>query len=114
LSGIRTGQKSVEFRRGRARQGDRAVFQCGSSILRGIIVKKDEGTLTDVLRQGNYKNIISIAHILREAITYLKGFYGTVEGTHAVYLNLIKGGPAPSRTHNSGIHGNILNILLLL
>jgi len=38
---IRTGQKTIELRRGRAREGDKAVFQCGRSILRGIIVKKE-------------------------------------------------------------------------
>jgi ASC-1-like (ASCH) protein len=26
---IRTGQKTIELRRGRAREGDKAVFQCG-------------------------------------------------------------------------------------
>jgi ASC-1-like (ASCH) protein len=37
---IRTGQKTIELRRGRAREGDKTVFQCGRNIFRGIIVKK--------------------------------------------------------------------------
>ena len=46
---IRTGQKSVELRRGRARQGDKAVFQRGQNILRGIILKKEEEILLTYL-----------------------------------------------------------------
>jgi len=45
---IRTGQKSIELRRGRAREGDKAVFQCGQNILRGIILKKEEGKKHEV------------------------------------------------------------------
>lgn len=41
----RTGQKSVELRRDRARQGDNAVFHRGQDILRGIILKKEKGVL---------------------------------------------------------------------
>jgi len=77
---IRTGQKTIEFRRGRAREGDKEFFQCGRNILRGIIVKKEEGSLTDVLRRDNFKNIIPITHSLEEAITYIKKLYGTIEG----------------------------------
>jgi hypothetical protein len=46
---------------------------------------KEEGSLTDVLRQGNYKKIIPSANDLDEAITYLKSLYGTVEGTFTAY-----------------------------
>lgn len=44
-----------------------------------FMVKKEEGSLEDILRQDNYKNIIPIAQSLQEAITYLKKLYGTVE-----------------------------------
>jgi ASC-1-like (ASCH) protein len=57
--------------------GDVAVFQSGRNILRGIIVKKEEGSLTDVLREDNYKNIIPSANTLEEAITYFKKLYRT-------------------------------------
>jgi len=58
---IRTGQKNIELRRGKAKKGDVAVFQCGKNILRRKIVKREEGKLTDVLRRDNYKNIISFS-----------------------------------------------------
>jgi len=84
---IRTGQKTIELRKGIARQGDKAVFQRGRGILRGIIVKKEIGSLTDVLRQDNYKRIIPIAHGLEEAITSFKGLCGTVEGRFTTLFN---------------------------
>ena len=77
---VRTGQKTIELRRGKAKEGDNAVFQSGRKILRGKIVKKEEGSLTDVLKQDNYKDIIPIAHSLEEAIAYLKNLYGTIDG----------------------------------
>ena len=42
---IRTGQKTIELRRGKAKKGDVAVFQCGRDILRREIIKKEEGSL---------------------------------------------------------------------
>jgi ASC-1-like (ASCH) protein len=40
---IKTGQKKIELRKGKAKSGEQAAFQCGKRILRGRIVKKDEG-----------------------------------------------------------------------
>lgn len=34
------------------------------------IIKREQGNLTDVLRQDNYKNIIPSANALKEAINY--------------------------------------------
>jgi len=83
---ILTEQKNIELRRGGTGQGDKAVFQCGRNILRGIIVKKEECSKTDVLRQNNYKNIIPSANNLEDAITHLKGLCGTVEGRFTTLL----------------------------
>jgi len=65
--------------------GDVILFQCGRSILRRKIIEKDEGKLTDVLRQDNYKNIIPSANTLEEAINYIKKLYGTTEGIFSAY-----------------------------
>jgi len=48
----RAGRKSVELRRGRARQGDNAVFQHGQNILRRIILKKEEDKKYEVAELG--------------------------------------------------------------
>jgi hypothetical protein len=47
---IRNGQKSIELRKGKCKNGDDAVFQCESKILRGKIIIKEEGTLKDLLK----------------------------------------------------------------
>jgi ASC-1-like (ASCH) protein len=82
---ISTGQKTIEPVRGKAKHDDDAVFQCGGNILRGDIFKRGEGSLTDVLRLDNYRNIIPSAQSLEEAITYLKRLYGTTEGAFTAY-----------------------------
>ena len=82
---IVNGQKNVELRKGKARKGDEAVFQCGKNILRRKIIKIEEGKLTDVLRQDNYKKVIFKANTLEEAINYIKKLYGTTEGVFTAY-----------------------------
>jgi len=82
---IRTGQKTIELRRGRAKGGDQAVFQCGRSLLRGKIVRKVEGTLSELLNDTNFKRAIPSAASAQEAEAYLKSLYGTTEGTFTAY-----------------------------
>ena len=65
--------------------GDVIVFQCGRNILRRKIIKREEGNLTDLVRQDNYKKIIPSDNILEEAINYIKKLYGTTEGVFTVY-----------------------------
>ena len=50
-------------------------------------VFSEEGNLTDVLREDNYKNLISSANTLQEAINYIKKLYGTTEGIFAALAN---------------------------
>jgi ASC-1-like (ASCH) protein len=82
---IVTGLRTIEVREGKAKKGDDAVFQCGKKVLRGKITKKEEGSLTDILRQDNYKNIVPIVNSFEEAIIYLKGLYRSDEGTFTAY-----------------------------
>ena len=42
--------------------------------------------MTDVLRQGNYEDIIPSANTLEEAINYLKKLYGTTERVFSAYF----------------------------
>jgi len=83
---IRTGKKNIEVRKGRAKRGNTAVFQCGRKTLRKKIVRREEGNLTELIRQDNYKNIIPSAETLEKAIDYIrKRLYGTTEGTFTAY-----------------------------
>jgi len=78
-------QKTVELRRGKGKRGDYAVFQCGRNIIRKRIIKREEGNLTAILRQDNYKNIIPIAQSLEEATIYLKSLYETINETFTAH-----------------------------
>ena len=53
---------------------------CRNILRRKKITKREEGNLTDVLRQDNYMNIIPSANTLEKAIDYIKKLYGTTEG----------------------------------
>ena len=82
---IKTGQKTIEIRKGRAKSGDQAVFQCGRNVLRGKIVRRDEGNLQTLLQSLNSKQIIPTANSAEEAKAYIKKLYGTTDGTFTAY-----------------------------
>jgi ASC-1-like (ASCH) protein len=82
---IKTGQKTIELRKGEAKAGDHAVFQCGRNILRGKIVRKDEGGLQTLLQTLSFKEIIPNANSVEEAEAYIKKLYGTTDGTFTAY-----------------------------
>jgi len=88
---IQTGKKTIELRKGKAKSGDQAVFQCGRNILRAKIIRKDEGNLPTLLQSLNFKEIIPTANSIEEATAYIKKLYGTADGTFAAYqFSLIK------------------------
>jgi len=82
---IKTGQKTIELRKGKAKAGDHAVFQCGRSILRGEIISKNEGMLSTLLRNLDFKEVIPSANSIEEAIAYIRKLYGTPDGTFTAY-----------------------------
>jgi ASC-1-like (ASCH) protein len=86
---IKTGQKTIELRKGKAKSGDQAVFQCGRKVLRGKIVKKDEGSLVTLLQSLNFKQIIPTANSVEEATAYINKLYGSTDGMFTAY-RLIK------------------------
>jgi len=82
---IKTGKKTIELRKGKAKSGDQAVFQCGRNILRAKIIRKDEGNLQTLLQSLNFKQIIPTANSAEEAKAYVKKLYGTTDGTFTAY-----------------------------
>jgi len=82
---IKMGQKRIELRKGKAKAGDQAVFQCGRNILRGKIIRKHEGNLHALLRSLNFIEIIPTAHSVEEAEAYIKKLYGTTGETFTAY-----------------------------
>jgi ASC-1-like (ASCH) protein len=82
---IQTGKKTIELRKGKAKSGTQAVFQCGRNILRGKIVRKFEGNLQTLLQSLNFKQIIPAATSAEEAKAYIRKLYGTTDGTFTAY-----------------------------
>jgi ASC-1-like (ASCH) protein len=82
---IETGRKTIELRKGKAKSGDQAVFQSGRNILRGKIVRRDEGNLQTLLQSLNFKQIIPTANSVEEAKAYVKKLYGTTDRTFTAY-----------------------------
>jgi ASC-1-like (ASCH) protein len=82
---LREGRKTIDIRKGKARRGDIAVFQSGAIHLRLPITKKETGTLAEVIRADNYKQIIPPANSVEDALSYLRGLYTAHNGTFTAY-----------------------------
>jgi ASC-1-like (ASCH) protein len=82
---IKEGKKTIELRKGNPSRGDFAVFLSGRNYVRLSIVKKETGTLSEVIRQDNYRQIIPSAEKLEDALKFLKDLYKTGEGTFTAY-----------------------------
>jgi ASC-1-like (ASCH) protein len=82
---IKTGKKTIELRKGKAKSGDQAVFQCSRKILRGKIVRTDEGSLLTLLHTMNFKEIIPTTNSVEEAKAHIKKLYGSTDGTFTAY-----------------------------
>ena len=88
---IKTGRKTIELRKGKAKAGDEAVFQCGRDILRGKIVRRDEENLQTLLQSLDFKRILPTANSVGEAKAYIEKLYGTTDATFTAYqFSLIK------------------------
>ena len=82
---VKDGRKTIDVRKGKARRGEIAVVQSGTSYLKLKIVKKETGKLTEVIRQDNYKSVIPTARTREDALGYLRAIYGTDEGVFTAY-----------------------------
>jgi ASC-1-like (ASCH) protein len=82
---LKDGKKTIDVRKGQARKGNTAVFQCGASYLRFPIVKRETAKLTEVIRKDNYKQVIPSAECLEEALGYLRTLYGIEDCVFTAY-----------------------------
>ena len=82
---IRRGLKTVELRKGRLKAGDEAVFQCDRDIVRAKIIGKQERSLQLLLQSFPLDQIIPTARSVEEAEAYIRGLYGTTDGTFTAY-----------------------------
>ncbi len=74
---LKDGIKNIDVRKGNPRQGNTAVFMSGPNILRLTILKKETGTLDQIIRDDNYRFIIPTALTLQDAFNYLQAIYGS-------------------------------------
>ena len=82
---LKQGKKTIDVRKGTGKNGDFALFQCGPHILRFIIVKREVGTLGDIVRLDNYLQIIPTAADIHDAIAFFQRLYGECAGFFAAY-----------------------------
>jgi len=87
---IRSGRKHIEVRKGKRMKGDEATFLCSKWMLKGKIVKTEEGKLLNIVNSSNFKDVIPIAKSVEDAISYIEGLYGTKEGVFTAYYFKLK------------------------
>jgi ASC-1-like (ASCH) protein len=82
---VKTGEKTIDVRRGEPQRGETATFLSGTNKLKFQIVKKESGRLTEVVTCKNYKSVIPSAKSLDEALRYVRDLYGSDEGIFTAY-----------------------------
>jgi ASC-1-like (ASCH) protein len=89
------GAKTIDVRKGAARRGEVAVFQSGKNCLELQIIWKETGKLSEVVRKDNFRQIISTAQNLEEALDYLRRLYPIDEAIFTAYYLCNQKGKEP-------------------
>ena len=83
---IRTRKKTIELRRGTPQNGEKIAFLNGrNESVKGRILRKQEGTLEDVLNPATFKKIIPTANSLNEAKAFIRQIYPQTDGPFTTY-----------------------------
>lgn len=82
---IKCGCKHIEVRKGVKISGDKAVFLCSKWMLKGKIVRNEQGKLSDIVNDSNFKDVIPVAKNANEARAYIENLYGTKKGVFTAY-----------------------------
>ena len=83
---IRTKKKTIELRRGTPQNGEKIAFLNGrNESVKGRILRKQEGSLEDVLNAATFKKIIPTANTLEEAKAFIRQIYPQTGGTFTAY-----------------------------
>lgn len=83
---LKTGQKTIDVRRGKPRHGERVLFISGPHKLEMQIVDRQSGALSDLIRENNFRQVIPSAGSVDEAVNYLRRIYGDVDGVFTAYF----------------------------
>ncbi len=77
---LKSGVKTIDVRKGTPRKGSTAVFQSGASYLEFPIIKREVGTLEEIVTPENFQSVIPTARTLEEARSYLYRIYLSNDG----------------------------------
>jgi hypothetical protein len=82
---LRSGQKTIDVRKGNLVRGENAVYLCGRKVLRLKIIRAETGRLRDVVRLDNFGLVIPSALTVADAVAYLQGLYRGYDGVFTAY-----------------------------
>jgi ASC-1-like (ASCH) protein len=82
---IKDGTKTIDLRRGPAKNGGVAVFVCGRDVLRKPIVSKKSGRLNEILTEETYLRIVPSSASVEEVEEKVRMLYGTTDGEFTAY-----------------------------
>jgi ASC-1-like (ASCH) protein len=83
---IKSGQKTIELRRGKSIDGDSITFLSGrGEKTKGRILGRHEGKLEDLLNHVTYSKIVPPAKSFDEALAFIKKIYPFTEGIFTTY-----------------------------
>jgi ASC-1-like (ASCH) protein len=82
---LKTGEKTIDVRKGDPSRGEIAVYLSGRKVLRMKITKREIGRLEEVVRSDNYRLVIPSAVTVEGAVAYLRQLYDGYDGVFTAY-----------------------------
>jgi len=86
LEWLKTGQKTIDIRKGKPHQGEQVLFVSGPHRLEMQIVGRQSGALLDLIREDNFHQVVPSAGSVDAAVEYLRRIYGEVDGVFTAYF----------------------------
>lgn len=82
---LKSGQKTIDVRKGGPWRGETAVYMSGRKVLRMKIKRREMGKLEEVVRSDNYRLVVPSAVTVECAVAYLRQFYDDYDGVFTAY-----------------------------
>lgn len=86
LEWLKSGQKTIDVRKGKPREGDRVQFISGPHRLEMKVIGCRSGRLSELIRADNFRLVVPSAGSVEEAWGYLGRFYGDYAGVFTAYF----------------------------
>ncbi len=85
LEWLKSGEKTIDVRKGSPKQCDRVCFVSGPYRLEMRVVGCRSGWLSELIRSDNFRLVVPSAGSVEEAWAYLGRFYGAYDGVFTAY-----------------------------